>query len=212
MSVTLLDSYHIFGTKEQLKAFGFFESVPLRFSGNTLCSTLLSPSPLQEVMTEGEGIGGGEGGEASPPQLEEERLLSVLTHGSTGRNPTFFKAAGHGDVFGLKADIPAGGQTLDGAPEGQAGRAEGEQNVLYVQLPEGHPVITKSSEEEVVEAEAVDTTVEAAMATTTTATTELSLEEAIAQAEVVFDDGGMTEETGCDAASAVCQGGDTQNA
>ena len=160
-------------------------------------------------MTEGEGIGG-EGGEASPPQLEEERLLSVLTHGSTGRNPTFFKAAGHGDVFGLKADIPAGGQTLDGAPEGQA-QAEGEQNVLYVQLPEGHPVITKSSEEEVVEAEAVDTTVEAAMATTT-ATTELSLEEAIAQAEVVFDDGGMTEETGCDAASAVCQGGDTQNA
>ena len=91
-------------------AFGFFESDPLRFSGNTLCSTLLSPSPLQEVMTEGEGIGGGEGGEASPPQLEEERLLSVLTHGSTGRNPTFFKAAGHGDVFGLKADIPVGGQ------------------------------------------------------------------------------------------------------
>ena len=59
-------------------------------------------------MTEGEGVGG-EGGEVSP-QLEEERLLSVLTHGSTGRNPTFFKAAGHEDVFGLKADIPAGGQ------------------------------------------------------------------------------------------------------
>ena len=58
-------------------------------------------------MTEGEGVG--EGVEVSQ-QLEEERLLSVLTHGSTGRNPTFFKAAGHEDVFGLKADIPAGGQ------------------------------------------------------------------------------------------------------
>ena len=164
-------------------------------------------------MTEGEGIGG-EGGEASPPQLEEERLLSVLTHGSTGRNPTFFKAAGHGDVFGLKADIPAGGQTLDGAPEGQA-QAEGEQNVLYVQLPEGHPVITKSSEEEIeaagVPAETVDASVEPAMGTTT-ATTELSLEEAIAQAEVVFDDGGMTEDAGSDATAAVCQGGHSQNA
>ena len=58
-------------------------------------------------MTEGEGVG--DGVEVSQ-QLEEERLLSVLTHGSTGRNPTFFKAAGHEDVFGLKADIPAGGQ------------------------------------------------------------------------------------------------------
>ena len=69
-------------------------------------------------MTEGEGVG--EGGEVCQ-QLEEERLLSVLTHGSTGRNPTFFKAAGHEDVFGLKADIPAGGQ----------GRRVGTRSVLY---------------------------------------------------------------------------------
>ena len=64
---------------------------------------------VKEVMTEGDREGFGERGEVSQ-QLEEERLLSVLTHGSTGRNPTFFKAAGHEDVFGLKADIPAGGQ------------------------------------------------------------------------------------------------------
>ena len=152
-------------------------------------------------MTEGEGVGG-EGGEVSP-QLEEERLLSVLTHGSTGRNPTFFKAAGHEDVFGLKADIPAGGQALDGAPEGQA-QAEGEQNVLYVQLPEGHPVITKSSEEEE-EAGAEAETLASATMTTTTTTAELSVEEAIEQAEFVFDDIGITEDTS--AAAAVCQGG-----
>ena len=64
---------------------------------------------VKEVMTEGDGVGA-EGGEGISQQLEEERLLSVLTHGSTGRNPTFFKAAGHEDVFGLKADIPPGGQ------------------------------------------------------------------------------------------------------
>ena len=91
---------------------------------------------------------------------------------------------------------------MDGAPEGQA-QAEGEQNVLYVQLPEGHPVITKSSEEE---AEA-ETSVNAAMTTTTT---ELSLEEAIEQAEVVFDDDGITTEDSS-VAAAVCQGWNNQS-
>ena len=63
------------------------------------------------VQVEGGGDAGNDGdpGGGGPP-LEEERLLSVLTHGSTGRNPTFFKAAGHEGVFGLKADIPVGGQ------------------------------------------------------------------------------------------------------
>ena len=48
-----------------------------------------------------------------------------------------------------------------------------ETNVLYVKLPEGHPVITASSEEQKTDAP----------------TTELSIEEAIEQAEVIFDDG-----------------------
>ena len=100
---------------------------------------------------------------------------------------------------------------MDGAPEGQA-QAEGEQNVLYVQLPEGHPVITKSSEEEEGTATA-ESSGNAALTTTTTTTAttvaaELSLEEAIEQAEVVFDDDGITEDTS--AATAVCQGGDNQ--
>ena len=73
------------------------------------------------------------------------RLLSVLTNGATGRNPTFFKAYGHEDVFGLKACIPEGGTTLevpeDVPSEDGLGQAS-EENVLYVRLPEGHPVIT----------------------------------------------------------------------
>ena len=68
-------------------------------------------------MVQVEGGGGDVGNDGDPgggggPPLEEERLLSVLTHGSTGRNPTFFKAAGHEGVFGLKADIPVGGQVI----------------------------------------------------------------------------------------------------
>ena len=49
----------------------------------------------------------------SENDLNEERLLSVLTHGSTGRNPTFFKAYGHNDVFGLRVAIPEGCTTLE---------------------------------------------------------------------------------------------------
>ncbi len=42
--------------------------------------------------------------------MDGDRLLTVLTNGSTGRNPTFFKAYGHSDVFGLRADLPRGCQ------------------------------------------------------------------------------------------------------
>ena len=70
--------------------------------------------------------------------LDEERLLSVLTNGSTGRNPTFFKAYGHEDVFGLKAAIPDGCSTLEvvedvpklDAEDSDSGTTE--TNVLYV--------------------------------------------------------------------------------
>ena len=78
---------------------------------------------------------------------DDHRLLSVLTNGSTGRNPTFFKALGHEDVFGLRADLPAGCQTLEVAEAvpGEDGAAVSEENVLYAQLPDGHPVITEAS-------------------------------------------------------------------
>ncbi len=116
--------------------------------------------------------------------LDEERLLSVLTNGSTGRNPTFFKAYGHEDVFGLKAAMPEGCSTLelvenvpslDDTEETEQGQKTTESNVLYVRLPEGHPVITASSEENSLE--------------TPESNNELSIEEAIEKAEFVFDDG-----------------------
>ncbi len=48
-------------------------------------------------------------------------------------------------MFGLKACIPEGGTTLevpeDVPSEDGLGQAS-EENVLYVRLPEGHPVIT----------------------------------------------------------------------
>ena len=49
--------------------------------------------------------------------LNEDRLLSILTNGSTGRNPTFFKAYGHEAVFGLRSAIPEGGSTLEVAED-----------------------------------------------------------------------------------------------
>ena len=109
--------------------------------------------------------------------LDEERLLSVLTNGSTGRNPTFFKAYGHEDVFGLKSAIPDGCSTLEIAedvPKLDAAEDSDEvttatTNVLYVKLPEGHPVITGSE----VESESKP---------------EMSIEEAIEQAEIIFED------------------------
>ena len=116
--------------------------------------------------------------------LDEDRLLSILTHGSTGRNPTFFKAYGHEDVFGLKSAIPEGCSTLEvteDIPKLDSGtdfdsenqtvndsKSTTETNVLYVRLPEGHPVITASEEQNQEQ--------------------ELSIEEAIEQAEVIFDE------------------------
>ena len=108
--------------------------------------------------------------------LDEERLLSVLTNGSTGRNPTFFKAFGHADVFGLKAAIPDGCSTLEvvedvpklDTAEDSDGPGTLETNVLYVKLPEGHPVITGSEVEQ--------------------SKPEMSIEEAIEQAEIIFED------------------------
>ena len=47
------------------------------------------------------------------PKLNEDHLLNVLTSNSCGRNPTFFKAFGHSEVFGLKSSIPEGGTTAE---------------------------------------------------------------------------------------------------
>jgi hypothetical protein len=108
--------------------------------------------------------------------LNEARLLSVLTHGSTGRNPTFFKAFGHEDVFGLKSAIPEGCSTMEiveDVPKLEPDELEQktmESNVLYVKLPEGHPVIT--STENAAEQ----------------SPPHLSMEDAIEQAELIFDD------------------------
>ena len=84
------------------------------------------------------------------PKLNEDHLLNVLTSNSCGRNPTFFKAFGHSEVFGLKSSIPEGGtiaeivenvvvETTNGSTENR------QEGVLYVHLPEGHPVITGSA-------------------------------------------------------------------
>lgn len=79
---------------------------------------------------------------------DNKRLLSVLTIGATGRNPTFFKALGHEDVFGLKASIPEGSSTveiIESIPF-EEGKDAVSENVLYVQLPEGHPILTSDNE------------------------------------------------------------------
>ena len=116
--------------------------------------------------------------------LDEDRLLNVLTNGSTGRNPTFFKASGHENVFGLRSAIPEGCSTFE-VPEDvpkldeDSDEPTTETNVLYVKLPDGHPVIT---------ADMPTTASEPPTPSAPTAPTELSLEEAIEQAEVIFDD------------------------
>merc|ERR1719491_599534 len=84
------------------------------------------------------------------PKLNEDHLLNVLTSNSCGRNPTFFKAFGHSEVFGLKSLIPEGGTTVEIVEkvvvETTNGSTEDRQEgVLYVHLPEGHPVITGSA-------------------------------------------------------------------
>ena len=86
----------------------------------------------------------------SDPKLNEDHLLNVLTSNSCGRNPTFFKAFGHSEVFGLKSSIPEGGTTAEIVEnvivETTNGSTENRQEgVLYVHLPEGHPVITGSA-------------------------------------------------------------------
>ena len=85
--------------------------------------------------------------------LNEDHLLNVLNSNSCGKNPTFFKAFGHNEVFGLKNAIPDGGTVVEivekvpvecdnwTANDGVQFRQDG---VLYVHLPDGHPVITGS--------------------------------------------------------------------
>ena len=111
------------------------------------------------------------------------QLLTVLTNGATGRNPTFFKAYGHEDVFGLKACIPEGGTTLevseDVPSEDGLGQAS-EENVLYVRLPEGHPVITA---EERPEPPPLPTS-----SSNSNSSVPFNMEEAIVQAELIFED------------------------
>jgi len=85
--------------------------------------------------------------------LNEDHLLNVLISNSCGRNPTFFKAFGHNEVFGLKNSIPDGGTTveiIEKVPvEGSVGSVNDvqykQEGVLYVHLPDGHPVITGSA-------------------------------------------------------------------
>ena len=160
----------------------------------------------------------------SDVDLNEERLLSVLTHGSTGRNPTFFKAYGHNDVFGLRVAIPEGCTTLEVAENlpsedpggdddaGVGGTFSENQNVLYVQLPEGHPITTgaadKAAPTNSVKCDNnidVSKSVEVKMSSTeensepasvvtlqgksATVQQSLSFEEAVEQAELIFDDG-----------------------
>ena len=129
--------------------------------------------------------------------LDDEQLKNVLTNGSTGRNPTFFKAFGHEDVFGLKADLPPGSQTMEmeekvPCEDSQEGTTE--ESVLYVQLPEGHPVITQASSAasspkdpaEAVEKETAEKESKPDDAEPGPVQHSLSFEEAIEQAEVIF--------------------------
>ena len=160
----------------------------------------------------------------SDNDVDESRLLSVLTHGSTGRNPTFFKAYGHNDVFGLRVDIPEGCTTLEiaenlpnedpgGLDEPRQGETEN-QNVLYVQLPDGHPVITGtdqvSSQVSLASNTNISNSIISKMSSTTRASEQdspnilsgksapvqpsLSFEEAVEQAELIFDDGQNVED------------------
>jgi hypothetical protein len=79
-----------------------------------------------------------------------DRLLSVLTNGATGRNPTFFKVSGHCDVFGLRADMPKGTRTeevVETVPDEDGCGPAGDGNVLYAKLPDGHPILTEASSE-----------------------------------------------------------------
>ncbi len=139
--------------------------------------------------------------------LDGDNLLTVLTNGSTGRNPTFFKALGHQDVFGLRADLPKGATTVEmteavaseDGTSGVDGSESSRENVLYVKLPEGHPVITQASSAEASPKGAVSPEEEEKQeervkeksddeAVNSDLKPSLSFEEAIEQAELVFED------------------------
>ena len=120
--------------------------------------------------------------------ISQDHLLNVLNSNSSGKNPTFFKAFGHQEVFGLKSFIPDGGTTVE-VQEKVPFEVENwtrtedvqykEEGVLYVHLPDGHPVITGStpSEDEDVQASINSTLAE-----------ELSLDPLNMEAEVIIGD------------------------
>jgi hypothetical protein len=95
----------------------------------------------------------------------------------------FFKAYGHEDVFGLKSCIPEGGTTMevteDVPSEDGLGR-QTEENVLYVRLPEGHPVITAE--------ERPQSQLELRPSSSSNSADPFNIEEAIEQAELIFED------------------------
>ena len=99
------------------------------------------PIHVSEIKKLMKDLGGGEvdGGGAA---VDENYLLTVLHSGSSGRNPTFFKAFGHDDVFGLKSAIPPGAMEIPAQAIVGGSDVTTPSDVLYVQLPEGHPVIT----------------------------------------------------------------------
>ena len=86
--------------------------------------------------------------------ISQDHLLNVLNSNSSGKNPTFFKAFGHQEVFGLKSFIPDGGTTVE-VQEKVPCEVENwtrtedvqyrEEGVLYVHLPDGFPIMTGQS-------------------------------------------------------------------
>ncbi len=128
-------------------------------------------------------------------------------------------------MFGLNSDLPSGCQTIEvvedvptvdddysrglgeieGGDNGLEGNGGGsrEENVLYVQLPEGHPIITRASSTSSTgeaspnsanvkspnEAESKDSSPENPVPAVVKPS--LSFEEAVEQAEVIFDDGDL---------------------
>ena len=83
--------------------------------------------------------------------ISQDHLLNVLNSNSSGKNPTFFKAFGHQEVFGLKSFIPDGGTAVE-VQEKVPLEVENwtktedvqykEEGVLYVHLPDGFPIMT----------------------------------------------------------------------
>ena len=83
--------------------------------------------------------------------VSEDYLLNVLNSNSSGKNPTFFKAFGHNEVFGLKNFIPDGGtvvEIIEKVPIESENWTNTEDvqykqdGVLYVHLPDGFPIMT----------------------------------------------------------------------